>query len=307
MFLTCVVGRWDINAENNLLQIIKTFLYFEADVMKDLPKPQLTLGVKVVKILVILCEVTVITIPMLQFALLTYAPCTSPFILSMLPKCRQITKSSHWLENSVIVLIHIFESWMCFHMMLAGTAGIIFVFFVGMVCLLGYLRILEREIAEIGNIHDVASCVQLYHKISVLEKSINAVLMERILPCFILCVPVVEIVSIFVCISFHDDIAMPGFVMFPILGLDAILATTICLTLASKVHNVSKMLARRLRSAEIMVRNRDMTMSREIKALSPLKIKFGSNFVDRRTPLVIQNFCVTKTMTLSIIRAKWKK
>lgn len=110
----------------------------------DLPKPQLTLGVKVVKILVILCEVTVITIPMLQFALLTYAPCTSPFILSMLPKCRQITKSSHWLENSVIVLIHIFESWMCFHMMLAGTAGIIFVFFVGMVCLLGYLRILER-------------------------------------------------------------------------------------------------------------------------------------------------------------------
>lgn len=34
MFLTCVVGRWDINAENNLLQIIKTFLYFEADVMK---------------------------------------------------------------------------------------------------------------------------------------------------------------------------------------------------------------------------------------------------------------------------------
>lgn len=153
----------------------------------------------------------------------------------------------------------------------------------------------------------MASCVQLYHKISVLEKSINAVLMERILPCFILCVPVVEIVSIFVCISFHDDIAMPGFVMFPILGLDAILATTICLTLASKVHNVSKMLARRLRSAEIMVRNRDMTMSREIKALSPLKIKFGSNFVDRRTPLVIQNFCVTKTMTLSIIRAKWKK
>lgn len=37
------------------------------------------------------------------------------------------------------------------------------------------------------------------------------------------------------------------------------------------------------------------------KACTVLKIKFGSNFIDRGTPLVIQKFCLDQTMSLVLI------
>lgn len=44
-------------------------------------------------------------------------------------------------------------------------------------------------------------------------------------------------------------------------------------------------------------------VTREIKACSVLKIKFGSNFIDNGTPLVIQDFCMNQTLNLLLISA----
>lgn len=41
---------------------------------------------------------------------------------------------------------------------------------------------------------------------------------------------------------------------------------------------------------------------RQVKGCSMLKVKFGSNFIDRGTPLVIQNFCINQTVSLTLIK-----
>ncbi|OXA41340.1 hypothetical protein Fcan01_23704 [Folsomia candida] len=303
LYFLCAVTRWDVKLGNSDLQIINTFLYFEAYVMKDLPKLGLSFVSKLIKLLVEICELSLLCLPILQFVLLLYAPCMTPFTLSMLTNCKPITASGHWL---VVVWIHVFETWMSYHMVFSAAVGIVYSFFVSIVCLLSYLWILEREIGKILNTRDLKNCLKLYRQIQVLEKSLNAVLKDSILPAFVLCAPLIQIVCMFVCINLHAEIEMPGFVMFPMLWLDAIWANVFVYTLASYIHNVSKKLLQEFRNMAVCIENEGL-MRKEMKAMSRLKIKFGSNFIDRTTPLTIQNFCWSRTMTLTLIWTKRRR
>ncbi|OXA41510.1 hypothetical protein Fcan01_23664 [Folsomia candida] len=304
LYFMCVVTRWDVKLGNSDLQIINTFLDFEANVMKDLSNLGLSLVLRLIKLLVAICELSLLCLPILQFVLLLYAPCMSPFTLSMLPNCEHITLSGHWL---VVVWIHVFETWMSYHMVFSVSVGIVYSFFVNIVCLLSYHRILEREIGKIRDTHDMKNCLKLYRQIQVLEKSLNAVLKDSILPSFVLGAPLIQIVSMFVCINLHEEIEMPGFVMFPMMWLDAIWANVFVFTLASCIHNVSKKLLQEIKNTGVWIENEKRLMKREMVAMSRLKIKFGSNFIDRTTPLTIQNFCWSRTMTLTLIWTKRRR
>lgn len=166
--------------------------------------------------------------------------------------------------------------------------------------------VVYRRIVSISNIETKNECLQLYRDIQVLEKSLNAFLMNRIVPIILLCVPGLEVVGMYVCIQYHEVIPMPGFLVFPIIYFDATLFTVMVFTLASWVYNKSSRVLIKLGSGLNNIpssSSQRKLMKRELRCCSVMQIKFGSNFVDAGTPLVIQNFCLNQTLSLLLIKS----
>ncbi|OXA61963.1 hypothetical protein Fcan01_00084 [Folsomia candida] len=57
--------------------------------VQGFPKLSHSYGLKLVKVLILVSEVSIRAIATFQFALLTYVPCSPPFIMSMLPTSNQ--------------------------------------------------------------------------------------------------------------------------------------------------------------------------------------------------------------------------
>lgn len=143
-------------------------------------------------------------------------------------------------------------------------------------------------------------CVHIYRCIQLLEKCLNDFLMVKIVPALITFVPGIQILGQYICVKMHHDVRMPGFLIFPLLTIDAALINIIIFTLASRVNSVSiKVLATHEKYSSKF--KRTSAIKKSIRACAVLKIKFGSNYIDNGTPLVIQNFCADQTMSLILI------
>lgn len=91
------------------------------------------------KLLVCMIQFSLPIVPILQLTLLTFAPCTPPFILSMQPNC-----TGSRVDFSLVGIgIHLFETWMSLHMMLSAGVCIVYSLLVCTVCILTYLSILD--------------------------------------------------------------------------------------------------------------------------------------------------------------------
>lgn len=88
-------------------------------------------------------------IPLFQMFLLTCAPCTSPFILSMFPNCQRVQRNEYGTRFLVEKCIHIFEVWMTVQLMYCCCVWFLHVIFEGIVTILTYIQVLQRW--EVGN------------------------------------------------------------------------------------------------------------------------------------------------------------
>lgn len=160
-----------------------------------------------------------------------------------------------------------------------------------------------RKIEAIETEMDMNSCILFYRWIQILVKAYNSFLRDRILPSIMLCVPGIQVVTLYVTINHHSDITMPGFLIFPLLLLNAGVTNVLGLTLASFVNSVSKRVIESLRKRASRLRGRKKSLAkRQLRACSVLKIRFKSNFIDRGTPLVVQTFCFNQTVSLILIK-----
>ncbi|XP_035702376.1 uncharacterized protein LOC118433952 [Folsomia candida] len=172
------------------------------------------------RIFIPLSNVSIMGLVLLKFVLLTFAPCTPPFILSMLSDCKVLKGQFEFWE---LLGLHLFESWMLWQMIFAGSWLCLYIIFVGIDCFLSYLRVLERQIGRISPRSEIEADIGLYRMIQILEKQYNALLMHRTVPALLICCPGLQTIVQYVCISHHEDIAMPGFLAFPLMGLNAII------------------------------------------------------------------------------------
>lgn len=129
----------------------------------------------------------------------------------------------------------------------------------------------------------------------------NSYVTQRIVPALIIGGPILQIVAQYVCIKIRDEIEMPGFLVFPLLLLDATLLNVLVFTCASWVYNVSVQVMR-TQERNLLTDKKNSVLRRSAKACAVLKIKFGSNFIDNGRPLVIQNFCLNQTASLILIK-----
>ncbi|OXA41246.1 hypothetical protein Fcan01_23988 [Folsomia candida] len=164
-------------------------------------------------------------------------------------------------------------------------------------------RLHDGKVRQIVTGHDKHGCILLYRCIHILEKSYNTAMMHGLLPAMIFCSPAVQVVGLFVCISFRDELENPEFLVFPLMVLNAAINNIVTFTMAAAVQNASfkGLLAIRQKATKPQ---RQPTVSRELKSCSLMKIRVGEgSCLDRNTPLVIQTFCINQTVSLTVLRS----
>jgi hypothetical protein len=137
-----------------------------------------------------------------------------------------------------------------------------------------------------------------YRQLQILEVLSNQCVMHRALPVTALGGIISQFLTSIVCIRLHDKIQMPDFLLFPALYFDCCILILLLFTVASLTFVKSKRILSNWKMSYQMKRK---YFRKSLYMLTPLKIKFGGNFVDQSTPLVIQNFCLTSTASLLLL------
>lgn len=147
MDLLITAKRWNHSLDKSPGQIVNAFINFETEIMKgskytlscyiyyicilvchpkclayfsitflDLPKAPTSLGTKLMRVFIPVFTISLTMAPLLEILLLLFAPCTPPFLLSMLPNCKECYTSGNLIQFG----IRLFESWMQWHMLLTA-------------------------------------------------------------------------------------------------------------------------------------------------------------------------------------------
>ncbi|OXA61324.1 hypothetical protein Fcan01_00812 [Folsomia candida] len=98
---------------------------------------------------------------------------------------------------------------------------------------------------------------------------------------------------------------MPGFLIFPLLAIDTGIVNIAVYSLASNVYTKSEKILLSLgNKIDQRKKGKGRLINRQILSCSALRVEFVSNFFDRDTALVIQNFCIDEIVSVSLIGAK---
>ncbi|OXA48054.1 Alpha-D-ribose 1-methylphosphonate 5-triphosphate synthase subunit PhnL [Folsomia candida] len=140
--------------------------------------------------------------------------------------------------------------------------------------------------------------IKAYRKLQMFEKLVNSTLKGRILPIFAYAIPLLQIFVGFVTAKMITIQPLnPRVGLFAYGYVGAILMSVLTLTSAGMVNTLSKEWIKSGNGKE-----RSTNIGRKMHAsLAPLKIRFANNFVDKLTPLVMQEFCVSQSVTLLIL------
>ncbi|OXA47974.1 hypothetical protein Fcan01_17295 [Folsomia candida] len=265
------------------VQIINSILTFEKDLLQDGESMKTSLEARVMFFFLCLAQFSCILMPFAVIALLSVDPCMPPFLLSMF-HCTEIS----WTSPGAEIFVLIFEAWMALQLFTAGTPWVFYILFAGIVAILDYFKLLKKNlhftydvsyiilnfsrIASSKAIVDQHSCLKLYRSIQILEKYMNGFLMARVAPMMVMSIPAIQIAC--------------GLLVY---------------TFASWVSSTSTKVLQTHAGVTVQFGGKRSVLAREIRACGALKIKFGSNFIDNGTPLVIQNFCLNQTVNLLLI------
>jgi hypothetical protein len=141
----------------------------------------------------------------------------------------------------------------------------------------------------------------MYRQIQVLEIIFNNYLKNRITPLVLTFLPLLQMFSQYLCIKYHDIFPPLVFLLFPFVFIDSLVGNVFISTLASWVLTNSESVVNLLRMKAVGPVRKSL-LRKQIKSYPLLKIKFGSNFVDRLTPFVIQSTILSQTASLLLIK-----
>lgn len=157
-----------------------------------------------------------------------------------------------------------------------------------------YQRILEDRVTQ---------ALHTYRCILLIEKILNHSMKGQLVPAMIGVVPQIQVFTQFVCIKLYSKIPLPGFIIFPLLLIDSAINNLVIETMAAKVNTNSVKLLSAL-NCELKSLPRRSKCRKALKACTATRIQFGQNFVDKGTPLVIENFCINQTVSLLLLNSR---
>lgn len=223
--------------------------------------------------------------------LMIVEPCTPPYLGSIFLDCEGcgvLANHEKWSFLRFIFPIVDYHQILC--ILVGGFFYFFFVYLVSIHCLLRYSEIMTDT-----------KYLQLvtYRKMEILERLVNDYGRVRILPMALTMAPIIEIMSMFAVIRMRAEIPFPGFLIFPIRFFATFSGLVALQTLAGKLRMTSENLLFSWRRRC----GKSKYYRRKVKSMQPLTVKFASNFVDRETTLVTQNFCVAQTVSLLMLKS----
>ncbi|OXA48710.1 hypothetical protein Fcan01_16609 [Folsomia candida] len=126
--------------------------------------------------------------------MLTYLPCTPPFLISMIPGFCGDKRQDITGRVLIQILVHVLESVVQLQLYLSAASMISYSLFVGCTCVLCYLSDFMSAIQTIKK-DDVEECIQFYRIIQLIERLMNTFLSKRTVPGVLFCSIGVQVVA----------------------------------------------------------------------------------------------------------------
>lgn len=141
-----------------------------------------------------------------------------------------------------------------------------------------------------------------YRELQVLNRVMNSILLTKVTPTMVSVAPAIQVFGQYVCIMLHKEIPYPQFILFPVTVWNSFACNMFFLSFASAMFGRSERVLKRMRGLSA-----NKKIRRKVRASWELRLKFGSNYVDQGTPLVIQDFCILQTVNLILMSAAGKR
>ncbi|OXA42525.1 hypothetical protein Fcan01_22913 [Folsomia candida] len=313
----CILSRWYWPRKGQLSEpcrMLNSCFKYEKVVVKEHGKPahQPATRDKVMVAFLRLLEMTAFLFPLLVVAIQLHNPCALPFLGSWSPYC----VDGDWIPPPLLVhaLMLLADFWVWLHFVYDGSFYFVYAYMTSMVAMLDYLEHFEKLIRE-PRIYPrpkkvpsgplecrVTRALRTYRCIRLIEKIMNYSMKGQLVPAMIGIVPLIQVFTQFVCIKLYSEIPLPGFLIFPMLLLDSAIVNLVIETMAANVHTNSVRLLAEL-NFELKSLPRRSKFRKELEACTATRIQFGQNFVDKGTPLVIENYCISQTVSLLLLNS----
>lgn len=166
-------------------------------------------------------------------------------------------------------------------------------------------------ILKFNQIVEIRASIMKFREVQVLENFLNGNIRSRLFPIAMGVIPVVQIFVGFVILKLSNveegkslDWLKLG--MFGMVYLEVLSFNLIAVSAGAKLYDGTQKWLQGQRSARIVGIEeidfrRAKVMRKGWKSCRPLRLQFGNNYVDRLTPLVIQEFCAVQTMSLILL------
>lgn len=140
--------------------------------------------------------------------------------------------------------------------------------------------------------------VKGYRHLQLLEKIHNFSFRGRILPATVWGIPSLQILSGFALIALFGNASFIQVSIFLTIYIDACMCGLVIFSAAACIHVITEDWVARVKPRG----GKQVRYFRRIhKSFRPLRLEFGNNFVDRLTPLVMQEFCVRQTASFLLL------
>lgn len=265
-----------------------------------------------------MCSITSIFFPFALIFLIYISVCLLPFLGSIFIPTICGTDSFNTSNNSTVmfetvpkstcisILHHIIlpiELLFYFRTVMSGSLILECFFPTGIFCLWESLKNFQNKIQRKS---EIKIFILSYRKIQIIEGLCNAAFAKRITPAVIGPISFIQTYAAFLCIAMKKHVPITNYVLYIISVLASLLINIVFLTAGSQIYSVSGKILKswEYKLCEERFRVRKFKLFRKELASCPkLKVKFGTNFIEESTPLVIQDFCWRQSATLILLFA----
>lgn len=141
-----------------------------------------------------------------------------------------------------------------------------------------------------------------YRELQITEKILNSIFRTRVFLPLLVAVPLIQILSGVAFLTQYHTTGSLFLIVFVVTWFEATFTTMLSLSAGSVIYT---------KTSDWILDGRRQGGGRELgrkllKSCRPLRLEFGSNFIDRLTPLVMQEFCVRNTASLLLLRGLGK-
>jgi hypothetical protein len=112
--------------------------------------------------------------------------------------------------------------------------------------------------------------------------------------------PIIQILSAFALIQSYDVSGGLELIFFGLAIIDSSIVNLLFFTGAQQFHTTIKKWLTKMKG----IRGKNRERARVLSSMTPLRLWLGSNWVDKMTPLILQQFCWVQIANLLLLENK---